>query len=296
MSLFASLRDWLRSFSKAFCGMTQNRASALGQNPFSDYPRRTVLGCPVDAIAIDAVVDEMRKALHGGYTIQIVPCNVDFVMKARRSQDFATVLQAADLVVPDGVPVVWAASILGTPLCGRVSGTDIVWRCAELSQRENVGVAMIGSGPGVAARAASNLRTRYPGAVLHPIATPQLIDDENSAALAEQAAALDCKFLLVALGAPRQEEWIQANVRKTSASVAIGVGSAFDIISGDRPQAPQWARHCGVEWVNRLRQEPRRLGRRYLVEDSPFVYHIAAAALSRVAARLRSASPGSKHR
>src|SRR6476659_1096007 len=128
--------------------MTQGRAAGLGQSLFSDYPRRTVLGCPVDAIAIDSVVAEMRKAVQVGYTIQVVPCNVDFVMKVRRSPEFATVLHNADLVVPDGVPVVWAASLLGTPLCGRVSGTDLVWRCAELSALENAGVAMIGSGPG----------------------------------------------------------------------------------------------------------------------------------------------------
>ena len=221
--------------------MRQDRACAFGQSSSSDYPRRTVLGCPVDAIAIDSVVAEMRRALQVGYTIQIVPCNVDFVMKVRRSPEFATVLQNADLVVPDGVPVVWAASLLGTPLCGRVSGTDLVWRCAELSEFENVGVAMIGSGPGVASRAASNLRARYPGAVLHPIATPQSLDDEGSAALVEEANALDCKFLLVASGcaAPRTMDssecpenacvsgyrrWIRVrhHLRRPATSAAVG--------------------------------------------------------------------------
>src|SRR5690242_8216538 len=119
--------------------------------------RISVLGCPFDVIAFDDVVECIRTSVRTGVRLQIVPANVDFVMKARRSTQFAQLLDESDLVVPDGVPIVWSATLLGNPLRGRVSGTDLAMACAGLSHEEGWRLALVGGAPGVAERAARSM-------------------------------------------------------------------------------------------------------------------------------------------
>ncbi len=99
--------------------------------------------------------------------------------------------------------------------------------------------------------------------------------------LIREIKALDAKIVFAALGVPRQENWIAAHLVESGSLVGVAVGSAFDIISGDKPRAPKWMQDFGLEWFHRMLQEPRRLGKRYLLEDSPFLYHLALAALRR---------------
>jgi N-acetylglucosaminyldiphosphoundecaprenol N-acetyl-beta-D-mannosaminyltransferase len=250
-------------------------------NEMNSIHRVDVLGCPFDAISFSKTESEIRRAILDGRSLQIVPGNIDMVMKARRNSSFAKRLWKADLVIADGQPIVWAASLLREPICGRVSGTDLVWSCAALSAQNGWSIALIGGKGEVAARAAQKMRERYPTARLHALPTPMPLCEKENAELVTRIKACRAKIVLVALGAPRQEEWIASHLVESGSLIGIGVGSAFDIISGDRPRAPQWMQDCGFEWFYRMLQEPRRLGRRYLVEDSPFLYHLALAVLRR---------------
>lgn len=245
------------------------------------YRRIDILGCPIDTISFAETVTEIGSAISSGRTMQIFPANVDVVMKARRTGCFAQRLWEADLVVADGKPVVWAASLLGEPVRGRVNGTDLVWSCAALSAQTGWVIALIGGVGDVGARAARRMKERYPEARLYAVPTPMAWTETSNAELVQEIKALDAKIVLAALGAPRQENWIAAHLVETGSLVGIGVGSAFDIISGDRPRAPVWMQSSGLEWFHRMLQEPRRLGRRYLVEDTPFLYYLALAALRR---------------
>ena len=249
--------------------------------------RIDVLGMGFDVISFDETVERIRGALRSGTHLQIVPGNVDFVMKARRDPEFCRQLQRADLVVADGVPIVWAASLLGTPLRSRVSGTELVRACAVVSAELAAPVALVGAAPGVAHRAAERLLTEAPGAQLHPIPTPSPLDAEITSQVVRDVKDCGAQILFVALGAPRQEHWVHTNLERTGALVGIGVGSAFDILSGDKPRAPQWMSDSGLEWAYRMAQEPRRLARRYLIQDSPFLGHLAMAVAARRASRWR---------
>ncbi len=244
-------------------------------------PRVDILGCPFDAISSADTVAAIRTAVKAGTRLQVVPGNVDFVMKARRDSLFAAELRRADLVVADGVPIVWAAALLGTPMRGRVSGTDLVWSCAQIARDTGRPIALVGGRPGVSDRAAAALRTRVPGAPLHPIPTPMNLDAAGNTFVVERIRHLGAAIVLVALGAPRQERWVQTYLDASGATVGIGIGSALDIICGDQPRAPRWMRDRGLEWLHRMALDPRRLGRRYLIEDSPFLFHLAAALLRR---------------
>ena len=245
------------------------------------YRRINILGCPIDTISLSETGAEIRSAISSGRTMRIFPANVDVVMKTKRSVSLAQRLWEADLVVADGKPIVWAASLLGNPVRGRVNGTDLVWRCATLSAETGWAIALIGGMGDVAARAVRKMKERYPTAQLHAVPTPMLSNETINTKLIREIKALDAKIVFAALGVPRQENWIAAHLVETGSLVGIAVGSAFDIISGDKPRAPKWMQDFGLEWFHRMLREPRRLGKRYLVEDSPFLYHLALATLRR---------------
>ena len=233
--------------------------------------RIDLLGCPFDAISFADTIAAIRSAVVARSPLQVVPGSVDTVMKARRNPDFRADLERADLVVADGQFVTWAAHWLGTPLRKRVSGTELVWQCAGVAADTGCSVALIGAAPGVADRAAGEMRKRYPGSTIYAVATPFPLDAAANAALVQRIRELDAAIVLAALGAPRQERWVREHLDASGASVGIGIGSAFDIICGDQPRAPAWMQSLSLEWFHRMLLEPRRLGRRYLVEDMPFV-------------------------
>lgn len=241
----------------------------------SAFKRVNVLGCPFAAISFSETEDEIQRAIDDRRLLHIVTANIDMVMKARRNPSFASTLWSANLVVADGKPIDWAAALLGNPICGRVNGTNLVWSCAAMSMKNGWPIALIGGVGDVSARAALKLKERHPESVLYAIPTPTPLSEEQNALLLEQIKVTGAKIVLVALGAPLQEEWIATNLLESGAQVGIGVGSAFDMISGDRSRAPRWMQNSGFEWFYRMLQEPRRLGKRYLVEDSPFLYHLA---------------------
>jgi len=241
--------------------------------------RVDILGCPFDAISFRDTVEQIREAVKTGSRLQVVPGSIDFVVKARRDKSFAELLRSTDLIIADGVPIVWSASLLGTPIRGRVSGTELVWKCAAVSAETHCKVALIGAAPGVAARAALNMMRRSPGAIVEAIPTPFPLGRIESLEVAERVRELGAAIVLVALGAPKQERWVSGYLEACGSSVGIGVGSAFDIISGDKPRAPGWVQSVGMEWFYRTLLEPRRLGRRYFVEDSPFLLYLAGAVM-----------------
>jgi len=256
------------------------------------FKRIDVLGCPFDAISFGETADYIRQAIVEHRRVQIVTGNIDFVMKARRDPVFARELRDADLVVADGVPILWAADLLGTPLKGRVNGTDLVWKCAELSHELGFGIAFVGGDYANSVAAAENLKSRYPRATILPLLTPFPLNAEASSVLIEQVRTANAKIVLAALGAPKQERWLSAHLEETGASVGMGIGSAFDIISGKLRRAPRWMQRGGLEWFHRMLLEPRRLGRRYLLENSPFVPALALEIARRKLAKQRVASPG----
>lgn len=241
------------------------------------FKRVNILGCPFDAISFEETENLIRKAVKENLCIQLVPGSIDFVMKAKKDPIFRQELWRADIVFADGVPIVWAASLLGEPLKGRVSGTDIVWSCAQISSENECPVALIGGKFEITQAAMRNMKEKFPSAKLHALFTPFPLGPKENEDLVKEIRRVKAKIVLAALGAPRQERWVQGHLSACAANVGIGIGSAFDIISGDKKRAPKFMRDHGFEWLHRMLLEPRRLGKRYLIEDSPFLWHLAIA-------------------
>ena len=239
------------------------------------YRRVNILDCPFDAVSFSDVIELIKTAVLQGQRLQFCPGSIDFVMKARHNAQFAEDLWAADCVFADGVPIVWAASLLGQPIRGRVAGTDVVWKCAQISAEMGFRVAMIGGNYALTERAAAKMREASPGARLYPLPTPFPLGPKENEELTEAIRSVDARIVLVALGAPKQERWVRANLERCGANVGIGIGSAFDIISGDKPRAPKLMADHGFEWFHRMLLEPRRMAKRYLIDDSPFLYYLA---------------------
>jgi N-acetylglucosaminyldiphosphoundecaprenol N-acetyl-beta-D-mannosaminyltransferase len=219
--------------------------------------RIRILGVPVDAVTQDEVVDWIAGAIRGSTPRQVATVNPEFVMRAQHDRAFAAVLEQADLCLPDGAGLLWAARRLGFRLPARVTGVDLIQALAHRAAREGWRVFFLGAREGVAEAAAAVVRAQNPGLVIAGTlsGSPEPSSDEEVVGMVRQARP---DLLLVAYGAPAQDLWISRNLAKTGARVGIGVGGAFDFISGRSRRAPLWLRERGLEWLHRLWREPWR--------------------------------------
>jgi N-acetylglucosaminyldiphosphoundecaprenol N-acetyl-beta-D-mannosaminyltransferase len=189
----------------------------------------------------------------------VATVNPEFVMRALRDSQFARVLESADLCLADGMGVVWALRRQGCSLPAPVAGTDLVTPLAELCAGRGHRLFLLGAGPGVAPALAARLRSAYPTLeVAAHSGSPDAADDEETLRLVREHRA---QVLLVAYGAPAQELWIDRVKDRLEVSVAIGVGGAFDFLTGRVPRAPTWMRRAGLEWLHRLVRQPWRIRR-----------------------------------
>ncbi len=220
----------------------------------------------------------------------VVTPNVDHVVIAERREDFRAAYAAADLSLADGKPIVWASRLLGSPLPEKVSGSDLVLPLLDRAAARGWRVFLLGAGPGVANAAADLLRRR--GVDVAGTATPWVRaepgepDPEGDTAV-EVIRAARPDLVLVAFGAPKQEIWMHRRRGALSPAVLVGIGASLDFLAGRVRRAPRWVSHSGLEWLWRLGREPRRLWRRYLVDDPRFL-----AVLLRTMRERRSLPPG----
>lgn len=246
--------------------------------------RRVELGgVLIDRLDHGAAVDRIRGFLSSGRSNQIVTVNLDFVAIARRQPGFCETLNAADLAVADGMPLVWLSRLRGEGIPERLTGVELVDDCCRLAVETGRGVFLLGAAPGVADVAADHLRERFPGLRIVGVYSPPfgpLADEENEYILQEIATARP-DFLFVALGAPQQDVWIRANRHRLDVPVSMGIGCVLDLHAGRVARAPVWMQRSGLEWLFRLCQEPHRLWRRYIVDDLPVLARLGWQSLRR---------------
>jgi len=238
---------------------------------------------------VDWVLDRAARRA-GGY---ICTPNVDYVIQARRNPAFRQAVEGASLRVPDGMWIVYASRIAGDPVSETVTGRLLLPAIAQRCADAGLTIALYGAGPGVASAAAERLEHDYPGltvaAAITPPAALRIGSPADAEAVAKLAAARP-SVVFVCLGAPKQEIWMRCHSAALDGSVLLGVGAALDILAGRFREAPRWMTRYGLEWAFRLAQEPRRLARRYLVDD-PWI--LAWAARARLARTFRrSSGPG----
>jgi N-acetylglucosaminyldiphosphoundecaprenol N-acetyl-beta-D-mannosaminyltransferase len=243
----------------------------------------------IDALTFDGALEAIGALIESGCGGTVFTPNVDHVITADLNRDFRRSYRAADLVVADGAPIVWASHLLGTPLPAKVSGSDLMLPLARLAGERGWRVYLLGGEPGIAALAAERLRSQY-GVNIVGIddAMIRLDDGEfQQRLITDRIAAARAELLFVALGAPKQEQWIHKVRATLGPVVAIGVGASLDFVAGKVRRAPRWMSSVGLEWVFRLAQEPRRLWRRYLLRGPRFVSIVLRSGRLRRTQRIR---------
>jgi N-acetylglucosaminyldiphosphoundecaprenol N-acetyl-beta-D-mannosaminyltransferase len=247
--------------------------------PTSSVPTRVRVGTiAIDALRFEEAIDAIADMVTRGEGGTVFTPNVDHVVVAERDSRLREAYSAADLSLVDGVPVLWAASVLGTPLPEKISGSDLflplVARAAHCGWR----VYLLGGRDGVAQRAKEILEGRYPGLSIVGTGSPTI---DLSKGLSEQEDVLAAvraarpHLLFLALGAPKQEIWAYRTRDVLRPAVMVCVGAALDFVAGVAKRAPRWMSAAGLEWLFRLAQEPKRMSRRYLLRDPQFAAIVA---------------------
>lgn len=241
-----------------------------------------VLGVRMDAVQIPHVVAQMAQWIRerrGCHTI--APTGMHGNVEAQRNPEFKGILNTTDLVVPDGMPLVWLGRRRGYDLPQRVYGPELLLAFSEQTQPEGYRHFFYGGGPGVAERLAESLKRRFPGLRVAGTFSPpfRALSKEEENEIMTMISLATPDVLWVGLGTPKQERWMYEHKSRLEVPVMVGVGAAFDMLSGRRRQAPRWMREHGLEWLFRLLQEPRRLWRRYLIYGTQFLAYLALESL-----------------
>jgi len=243
---------------------------------------RTILGLRVDATSYADATTQVLAAARAAESRCVCVANVHLVMEALGHPAYQQIIADADLVTPDGVPLVWALRCLGVRGQERVYGPTLTLHVCEAAAREGVPVGFYGGSPETLEALARNLTARFPAlriAYSHSPPFRPLTEDEDRQVVAAIAGS-GARILFVGLGCPKQEEWMAAHKGRVRA-VMLGVGAAFDFHAGTKRQAPHWMMRCGLEWLFRLASEPRRLWWRYLYHNPRFLWHFGLQLLGR---------------
>jgi N-acetylglucosaminyldiphosphoundecaprenol N-acetyl-beta-D-mannosaminyltransferase len=241
-------------------------------NPSLAVESRSILGMRADATSYPAASSQVLRWAAARQSRYVAVATVNNVMEAYDSAAFRAIMNAADLVTPDGMPVVWGLRLLGIPQAARVYGPDLTPCVLEAAEREGIPVGFYGATDAVLGRLLGVVRRRWPRLRIAYAWSPpfRAQTPEEDRATTAQIVASGARILLVGLSTPKQERWMAAH-RGRIPAVMLGVGAAFDFLAGAKRQAPRWMMRAGLEWLFRLATEPRRLAGRYLKHNPRFL-------------------------
>jgi len=236
------------------------------------------MGVVTEAEAVRAIVDAAQAGV-GHWTIT---ANLDHLRRYRQDPIQKGLIDEADLVVADGMPLIWASRLAGEPLPERVSGSSMVWSICEQASARGLSVFLLGGDPCVAERAAEIFRNRYPGLEIAGTSCPPVgfeNDERELERIQRQVTEAAPRIVFVALGFPKQDLLIRMLRDSLPQASFLGVGISLSYAAGDLSRPPGWICQIGLEWAYRLAQEPTRiLARRYIVNGMPFALRLMASA------------------
>jgi len=238
--------------------------------------RVNILGVGVSTVDMAQTLETIQGWITQKEAHYVCVTGVHGVMESQRDPALRRIHNAAGLVTPDGMPLVWLSRLKGFPHVRRVYGPDLMLALCARSVEKGYRHFFYGGAEGVPDDLAARLVERFPGlsvaGALSPPFRPLTATEEAQIVQAINRSQADVVW--VGLGTPKQERWMASHTGRLTAAVIIGVGAAFDFHSGRKPQAPHWMQQAGLEWLFRLLNEPRRLGRRYLVNNPLFLFYV----------------------
>ncbi|NUO40558.1 MAG: WecB/TagA/CpsF family glycosyltransferase [Streptomyces sp.] len=232
--------------------------------------RRTLFGVELDPLTMDQTVERCLEAVRDGRQLEIGVVNAAKLVNMRRDERLAKAVSGCDLVLADGQAVVWAGRVLKAPLPERVAGIDLFLRLLAEAETAGMSVYFLGAKEEVLAEMVRRVAARFPGLKVAGHRNGYF-DDSEQAAIADAIADSGAQMLFLGMTSPKKEIFTAAYGERTGARVVHGVGGSFDILAGITKRAPAAWQRLGLEWLFRVLQEPRRLGRRYLTTNAAFL-------------------------
>lgn len=260
-------------------GMRRDKVAGCARLGVGDISQRVnILGVEVDKVTTQDVILRVREFIASGNFHQIITANVDFIMLAKEDREFRDVMNGASLCVADGMPLVWAARLFGSPLPERVNGTNLMYALCRDGQTRRYRFFLLGAEPDVCARAAEILTRDYPGVCVAGYYSPPFgpFSHVENLGIIRRIQESRADVLLVGMSTPRGQKWIAANQPACGVLVALCIGGALDFVVGKHKRAPVWMQNHGLEWFFRLCVDFRRLWRRYLIRDMQFIPAVLA--------------------
>ncbi len=257
---------------------------------FSDSQTVNLLGIDISAMKMDEVLDLCERCIAERSSLLLGVVNVAKIVNCRRNTTLRESLDEADIILADGLPLVWLSKLIGNPLPERIAGIDIMYRLLECASQKKYSVYFLGAKPEVVKKVVEIVKVDYPGVRIAGY-RDGYFDESEEKNVAENIKDSLADILFVAMNSPKKENFLRRWREQMDVPVCHGVGGSFDVVAGETRRAPVWMQNCGLEWFYRLLQEPGRMWKRYLVTNSIFVFlsisEIAKVKLKRLIGKFR---------
>lgn len=229
-----------------------------------------LLNTYVDNLTMEEAIDKIEKLIAGKKKSYVVAVNVDVIMKIEQEAKLKHITDSADVVLVDGMPLVWISKLHKKPIVEKISGSDLVPKLCALAAQKGYSIFMIGGKDGIAEQAKRKLEEKYRGIQIVGTYAPPLGFEKNQKELDKINGLISAKkpdLLVACFGCPKQEKWIYDNYGKYDAKVSICAGATVDFLAGNLKRCPKWMADHGLEWLYRFIHEPKRLFKRYFIDD-----------------------------
>jgi N-acetylglucosaminyldiphosphoundecaprenol N-acetyl-beta-D-mannosaminyltransferase len=234
--------------------------------------RITLMGCQVDNLSMEETLGRIEHFIQSGQAHQHVVVNVDKLVKASRDPQLRQIINDCALINADGMPVVWASRLLGKPLKERVAGVDLFEALMRRAGEKGWRVFLLGAREEVVSKVAETYQRKYPRLVLAGYRNGYWKGEAEELDVVRQVRDSRADLLFVAISSPKKEQFLGRYQAEMKIPFAMGVGGTFDVAIGRVKRAPVWMQKSGLEWFYRFLQEPRRMFRRYFIEDMAFIW------------------------
>lgn len=228
------------------------------------------LNTEVDNLTMEESINEIEKLVNKKNPSYVVTPNVDHIVKLEHDEEFKKVYKEADLILTDGMPLIWISKLKKTPIKEKVSGSDLFPKVCEMAAKKGYKVFLLGASEGIAAKAAENLKNKYEGLNIVGTYSPSYGFEKNNEEIEkiiEMINQAKPDILAVGLGAPKQEKFLYKYRKNLNVPISLAIGASIDFEAGVVNRAPKWMQNYGFEWFYRLAKEPKRMFKRYLIDD-----------------------------
>lgn len=286
-SIMAMIAIMARVRSKLFCMILRDEGDSMEttvsvlseeekEKFYFNYKelRMKFMNTEIDNLSMSETLDAIDVLINENKNAYVVTPNVDHIVQLERGGELCDVYKNADLILTDGKPLLWISKWYGNAIKEKISGSDLFPKLCEMSAKKGYTMFFLGAAEGVAAKAAENLMNRYPGLEVVGTYSPSFGFEKNELEMAKiEKMIKDAHphILIVGLGCPKQELFIYHNRNKLGVPISFGLGASLDFEAGKIKRAPRWMANHGLEWLYRITQDPKRMAKRYFIDDRKII-------------------------